>query len=339
MVRKVDAEENEGETALQTPYELRSRRARPNNGSGNEKEQIQYEIDASPQLKSQSRSTTDEHRHGHHTQNQHAGLGVEGSQSMPEHSASTVDLTRGEREPTVDDLVRELRLEDVEGRARKRRANSEAAGAPSHQRRRMDEAQPLDSGMQHTSTTARDVRGYPRANADGLDKDYDVTPGADDRRRAANAAVRAQAESATPTHGNEGFFKRFAAPSANTGLSRTPAPQDAPAAAPAASSPTKQAAARSDNELKVRFKVREREGISIVKLSKSTTVQEAFAAVEKRFARKLEGSSVQALRFAFPHDLLDVELDDGDTWEDVLSKLAQLDADGSLSTFEALIEV
>lgn len=115
--------------------------------------------------------------------------------------------------------------------------------------------------------------------------------------------------------------------------SQSGAPPAQPPAAPTNGAPP------STNDLKVRFKVRNLEGVSIVKLASSATVQDAFAAASKRFARKLEGAGVQALRFAFPDEVLDVELDDADTWEDVLAKLAHSSAEGTLNAVEGVIEV
>lgn len=73
----------------------------------------------------------------------------------------------------------------------------------------------------------------------------------------------------------------------------------------------------------------------MVTFTSEMSVQEASKAVEKRFARKLQGNGVQALAFEFEDGRYEVELDDDNTWcrgsGCVWSKLAQLEVEGTLS--------
>lgn len=165
-------------------------------------------------------------------------------------------------------------------------------------------------------------------NEGAFDEDYDVSPGREGRRRATYPSASAQPENEPVNRIETRFVERRAAPSAHAGLSSAASPVRVPASSN-----------DLDLDLKVRFRMRDREGASIVRFAKSTTVQAAFAAVETRFSRKLEASHVQALSFPFTDGVLDVELDDGDTWEDILVKLVQLNADGTLSGLEAVLEV
>lgn len=183
----------------------------------------------------------------------------------------------------------------------KRRASS--SGGTLAVRRRLD-ADPL-------ATRTLDVVEVAPSEA-VFDEDYDVTPGLGQRRLPKNSPLQRQQD--VPTLEQQHTSDRM---------------QEPPSGHPSLA-----------QNLKVRFKLRDYEGISVVSFTKNTTVQQAFAAVGTRFARKLQGASVQALRFAFPDgDILDVELDDGDTWEMTMLKLTQLSVQGDLSAVHAVVEI
>lgn len=228
---------------------------------------------------------------------------------------------------------------------------------PLAQRRRLTEARPNTPGLRFTPGVTEPLREPSNRDGGGFDEAYDVTPEVERRRRATNAAVSGQAPGITAEPTNNRFFRRFAAPTANAYLP-CPVPATSTNGAPAelqsavrdpvesiemggapATARVRGPGPAAEDWVKVHFKVRDREHSSIVTVAKSTTVQEAFAAVEKKFARRLEGRSVQALSFTFENRPLNVEIDDGDAWEVALAKLLQLAANGELDAFEGLVEV
>lgn len=242
----------------------------------------------------------------------------------------------------------------------------------------MTPAQPNNPGLRSTPGVTEPLRTSLNHNRQGFDEAYDVTPEAEDRRRSIMTTTNAQTGGMITERKRDNIYTRFAAPDGGAGLPRSTAFQEssfAPAVAqsanqgplmastelvapsnepvvatiepvaalrepiPAPSCPIAAPGSNSLNEFKIRFQVRDRDMHWIIKVNKSTSIQEVCGTLEKRLGKRLEGRSVQDLIFAFEDGSLYVDSDDGDTWEHVVEKFAELAADRKMSIFEAVIEV
>ena len=276
------------------------------------------------------------------------------------HASPTAQVSRS-GQSAFDGILEDLSREAGNPNGKRIHFNSHSnEQMPSRKRiRENDNVLDCKTVIQDSAHTQRDLRSM---NTDDFDDAYDMTPGSGSRNAFERGEQRLDTEARQIQTQSARFFRQFATPrlpSAASGASETPRKATARAeerppvagieSALLGNSPQSATSLRANPNLnvlkpfKVWLKLRNIPGRTIILLDEGMAVQTVFSAIQQKLARKLGGTSVQALSFSLVGseeqiDPIDVELDDEDTWQEVLAVVSTHSKD-TPAEFQAFVEV